>query len=273
MTGILAQLVAVTTYGNNYLAYDYLPAGFYPENSTFRFCNKVDFVEFHKPLFSKNFKESIVAPAPPEWFKYLKKDGCTKLRLFFQGKNDQTGTKEYKLAGMVGGGGTWYIEAVHKGYSNFWSSRWQVHDPRAADQKIWVVNYGRTSSRQKTLNIQVEQGRVREKLYNTLRELTEFATKQNLESWGKQFESAIAVLDSDQPNEQYYHKDLIPLNNYSIDARQILFAAGQAWVFGGMGSWNDLGFSNQEDNDLYERLSAQLYYTIIEAVISAVNSY
>ena len=273
MTGILAQLVALTAYGNNYLAYDYLPAGFYPENSTFRFCNKVDFVEFHKPLFSKSFKESIVAPAPPEWFKYLKKDGCTKLRLYFQGNQDKPDTKEYKIAGLVGGGGTWYIEAIHKGYSNFWSSRWQVLDPKAVDKRIWSVNYGRTSARQKTLNIQVEQGRVKEQLYATVRDLAAFATKQNLASWSKQFESAVAIFESNEPNEQYYHKDLIPLNNYSMTAKQLLFGAGLAWVFGGMGSWNDLSFSNKEDSDLYEKLSGQLYYTIIEAVISSVNSY
>ena len=273
MTGILAQLVALTAYGNNYLAYDHVPADFYPGNSTFRFCRKVDFIEFHKPLFSKSLKETIVAPAPPEWFKYLKKDGCRKLRLYFQGSNDQTGTKEYKRAGMLGGGGTWYIEAVYKGYSNFWSVRWQLGDPKAADQKVWTVSYGRTSTRQKTLNIQLDQNRVRAQLYDTLRELTEFTTKPNLETWRKQFESAIAILESDEPNEQYYHKDLIPVSNYSITAKQLLFAAGHAWAFGGMGSWNDLSFSSKEDNDLYEKLSGQLYYTIIEAVISAVNSY
>ena len=273
MNGVLAQLVALTSYGNNYLAHDYVPVGFYPGNSTFQFCSKVDFIEFHQQLFSKKLKETIVAPGPAEWYKYLKKEGCRKLRLYFQGTKDQSQAPEYKLAGMVGGGGTWYIEAVYKSYSNLWSNRWQVQDANAADGRIWTVNYGRTSWRQKTLNIQVEQGRVKEQLASTLRELIQFALKQNLESWARQFESALALLDSEEPNEQYYHKDLMPLNNYSITARQILFSAGQAWVFGGMGSWNDLSFSNKEDNDLYEKLSGRLYYGIIEAVVSAVNSY
>ncbi len=273
MNGILAQIVAITAYGNNYLTYGHVPAGFYPDNATFRFCNKVDFLEFHQPWLSKKLKETVVAPEPGEWFRYLKKDGCQRLRLCFKSTGDQAIAKEHKLAGMAGGGGTWYIEAVYKNYSNLWSNRWQVHDPNAADQKIWSVNYGRTSWRQKTQNLQIAQDGMKEQLGNTLLELAEFAFKQNLESWGKQFESALGILASEHPEEQYCHKDLIPLNNYSLTAKQILFAAGQAWEFGGMGSWNDLRVSNKEDNELYDKLSAQLYYNIIDAVICAVNSY
>ncbi len=29
-----------------------------------------------------------------------------------------------------------------------------------------------------------------------------------------------------------------------MDARQLMAAAAQAYVFGGMGSWNDMGFEN-----------------------------
>ena len=107
-------------------------------------------------------------------------------------------------------------------------------------------------------------------LKNTLIEITDFALKQNLKNWSEIFNKAIVVIDSASPEEDYYHKDLIPQGNYSLIARQILFSAGSAWVFGGMGSWNDLGFDGK-DNDTYERLSEQLYSNIISAIIASIN--
>jgi predicted butyrate kinase (DUF1464 family) len=58
-----------------------------------------------------------------------------------------------------------------------------------------------------------------------------------------------------------------------LTAKQLLFSAGNAWVFGGMGSWNDLGFDNKEDNETYDRLSEQLYSNINEAIIASTNTY
>ena len=70
----------------------------------------------------------------------------------------------------------------------------------------------------------------------------------------------------------FYHSDLGPANSYPLAAKQLLFAAGNAWVFGGMGSWNDLGFDDCETNALYDRLSAQLYTCINTAVVVALGT-
>lgn len=68
MTGPLAQLIALTAYGNDYLMTGNL-LDFYPSNTTFQFCNSVDFVASKKPLFFSNFskpKEAIVAATPTD---------------------------------------------------------------------------------------------------------------------------------------------------------------------------------------------------------------
>lgn len=53
-------------------------------------------------------------------------------------------------------------------------------------------------------------------------------------------------------------------------------AASRAWVFGGMGSWNDsppyMAHEQRLDDD-YERLSAALYQQIMLAVLYAVNEW
>jgi len=130
-----------------------------------------------------------------------------------------------------------------------------------------------TIKNQHKSNLQIDNQKIKEKLRQTLTEIAEFAFKQDLKSWGEQFDKAKLTLDSLTPESGYYHTDLIPADKYSLTAKQIIFSAGSAWVFGGMGSWNDLGFDNKEDKETYDRLSEQLYSNINEAIIAGTNTY
>lgn len=273
MTGTLAQIIALTAFGNDFLKTGTLPPDFNHANTTFQYCHQIDFREFKKLFFFSKLKAYVIAHNPSEWFQYLKNDGCQHLRLYFEYSKDQSFAKDHKLAGLVGGGGNWLIEAVYDNYSNYWANRWEVTNQNAADSKIWSVNYGMTVIKQPTNNLQINLQKIKEKLRQTLTEIAEFAFKQDLKNWGEQFEKAKLTLDSLTPESGYYHTDLLPLDKYSLTAKQIIFAAGSAWVFGGMGSWNDLGFDSKEDNDTYDRLSELLYSNINEAIIAGANTY
>ena len=68
MQGTIAQIIALTTYGNAFVAgtphfnlYE-----FYPGNSTFRFCEYVRFVD-RRP-HSDAWEEPVYAPDPSTWF-------------------------------------------------------------------------------------------------------------------------------------------------------------------------------------------------------------
>src|SRR5438045_4027623 len=144
MTGPLAQIVTLSGFGNDFLYNGRLTASFYDTNSSFQFCNKVDFRVFKQAFFFSKRKELVIADNPVEWFTYLKNNGCKKLRLFFQPSKDQSFAKDYKIAGLIGGGGTWLIEAVYNNYSNGWANRWEVTKKDDPDNNIWTVNYGMT---------------------------------------------------------------------------------------------------------------------------------
>jgi hypothetical protein len=273
MTGTLAQIIALTAFGNDFLKNGTIPTDFNSANTTFQFCNKVDFREFKKLFFFLKPKETVIANNPTEWFQYLKSDGCKHLRLYFEYSKAQSFAKDHKLAGLVGGGGSWLIEAVYDNHSNYWANRWEVTNQNALDNKIWTVNYGMTVKKQHISNLQIDNQKIKEKLRQTLSEIADFAFRQDLKSWGEQFDKAKLTLDSLTPENSYYHTDLIPVDKYSLIAKQIIFSAGSAWVFGGMGSWNDLGFDSKEDNETYDRLSEQLYSNINEAIIAGTNTY
>jgi hypothetical protein len=47
----------------------------------------------------------------------------------------------------------------------------------------------------------------------------------------------------------------------------------QSYVFGGMGSWNDMGFQKPETQKEYERVSKELYEAVKFATTMASNSF
>jgi len=273
MTGVIAQLIALTAYGNDYLRNGNLPADFNSTNTTFQFCQSIDFRESHKTLFFLKTRVKVVAENPAAWFKQLKAENCQRLRLYFQDSEGLSSGKDYRDAGLVGGGGTWLIEAVYDQYSDYWSNNWTVKNQNADDGKIWAVHYGISGTKQPGSDLQIDNQHVKDKFRHILTDIAGFAYKHNLQVWGGQFDTAKATLDSLHPNELYYYKDLIPLDNYSLIAKQLVFTAGSSWVFSGMGSWIDLGFDTKEDTERYNRLSEDLYSCLVEAIISAINTF
>lgn len=271
MKGSVSQVIALATHGNEFLRKDRISKWFYPHNVAFKFCNKVDFRELKKIIFL-NPKEIVVSEDPFEWFSYLKCGRCMYLRVYFQPRSERPGILSHQLAGFVGGGGAWMIEAVYKSYSDFWSPRWEVSD-KDHPKRIWTVNYGRTIKNGLTKNIQINENEVKDELDLTLAKISEFAFSRKLDDWGKIFKHSRTILNSEQPEQNSYYKKLIPIRNYSLAARQILFAASSSWVFGGMGSWNDVGYAVENEFELYKQLSAELYDNINRSVVSAVNSY
>jgi hypothetical protein len=67
--------------------------------------------------------------------------------------------------------------------------------------------------------------------------------------------------------------DILPASGYQLEARQLIAGCTHAWVFGGMGSWNNLGFSDKALQVEYNRLSDDLYDCVKLASAAATNSF
>ncbi|WP_428327488.1 hypothetical protein [Mucilaginibacter sp.] len=271
MTGNLAQVIALVSFGNDFLQTSTLPSDFYPDNSTFQFCNSVKFVALKKSILNLKIKEKTIADNPYLWFELLKNENCKKLALYFQ-NSEQSKSFDHELAGLVGGGGNWFIEAIYHNHSDFWVNNWEVSNNKAIEKKIWSVKYGATLLNHKTINNTYQLHIVWEELKMALNEIADFAFKNTTTNWGETFENAAKNLSSQTPENNFYHKDFIIAKNYTLLARQIIYSAGLAWVFGGMGTWNDMCFNNDEINNLYNKLSEKLYNCINKSIIAVCNS-
>lgn len=87
--------------------------------------------------------------------------------------------------------------------------------------------------------------------------------------FAKPFASALAALNGNRSDWKGY--DLAPSSFLPPCAEDLLAAAQWAWVFGGMGSWNDMSFEG-DDSTEYAQLTQELYAAVNEAVVVATNA-
>lgn len=80
------------------------------------------------------------------------------------------------------------------------------------------------------------------------------------------------MTDSPSP-EPPYHPDMLPQTGYSVEARQLLAMATRSWVFGGMGSWNDVGFGDPDVQAEYEEITSRLYGAVVDAIRAATKAF
>lgn len=268
MNGTIAQAVALTCHGNAFLA-GRSAKTFFPDNSTCQFCDRVSFVTLERKFFK--VREASFAETPDDWFRLLRNSGAKGMRL----KHSPGGIgflSDRMSAGLVGGGGTWFIEVLMpENKTHYWTDKWEVHNPNAADKKIWRVTYGRVSKKRTSSWHRADLGANASELEKSLREIHAFAVRNRFDGFAKLFAEALDTLESRGRNLHGYHRDLAPKNFLSLDAAMILDACQSAWVFGGMGSWNDLYCPDKKEQKEYERVSGQLYKAVNKAIAAAAS--
>lgn len=269
MNGPIAQIVALACYGNTVLGGRETKT-FFPENSTCTFCDKVNFIVVEKSFLGK-FKEKEVAKTPDEWFAYLKTHGVLGIRLSHISKNDPN-ISDRMSAGFIGGGGTWAMEVIlPKGRSRYWVARWEVWNQNAPNKRIWRVTYSQFSEVKTTEVKPADLADVTKELEKAIQEIHTFSEKHDCSGFTKWFADALDTIHSKGKNLYGYHKDLALPGILSDEANMILHACQKSWVFGGMGSWNDMGFDGEEQKE-YERVSDQHFRVVNKAIIAGANA-
>jgi hypothetical protein len=268
MQGPLAQMVALTCHANAVLRGIPAPA-FFPGNSTCQFCKSITFLVGGTPPGGEP-QSAVFANSPDAWVRLLPSRGPLGLRLRQHAQN-KPGISDRNSAGFVGGGRQWAIEVLRKGpVSEFWMSRWEVGDRNAPDRRIWRVGYGLTATQPTQSFLPRRLDAICADLRIALSEIRAFAEANQCANFIPSFNAALRALDNPEADIGY-HKDLAPPGALTPQAVSLLKAAQSAWVFGGMGSWNDMGFDGATQKE-YERVSDALFNVLNDAVEAAATS-
>lgn len=270
MIGTLSQLVTLTSAANGVLVRRLDPSSFYPQHADFKFCNAVRFVDIKRGMLGKP-REIVRHNDPNAWLQSLQPSNSVRVWLTYATRGDSD-APDHQLAAFVGGGGDWQLVVATDNVREHWMSRWEVAEQSASDNRIWGVTYG--CVRQVSEPSQPPQPDLRAastRLSTALIVANEFALKHDLQSWADQFQRAADCFTSKGVFPDYV--DFVCLESYPESAQRLFAAAYNGWVFGGMGSWNDLYFDPSTENERYNELSAELYSAINDAIQQATWSF
>ncbi len=269
MNGPIAQIAAIVCHGNAALRGLERPR-FFPDNSTCQFCDRVEFVELRHGLRGKA-KEHAVAAAPDDWFEVLRSEGAQGLRLDHESSGDPR-LDDRMSAGFIGGGERWSIATLSRApNSALWMARWTVWNQQAPANRIWRVTYGKVGEADgRWAPAAADLMKHVDRLRRALAEIAPFARKHECGGFIECFEGALSILDTGAGSD-VYHKDLAPQGILPPAASALLAACQKAWVFGGMGSWNDMGFQGEVQTE-YERISEALFQAVNAAIAAAANA-
>jgi hypothetical protein len=256
----ISQIMALVAYGNAYLQGKQVafeknhPAGFH--------YDKIRFVEtIPKDLLAR---KPILAENPNAWFKFLYNNGVNRLYLSLQ-SSSSLGLEDHISSAFVGGGSQWNIIAVKGEKCDIWQTKWQME---FGDLKVYYFQLLKNVDMPKIPKTTL--GQAEKYLSEILKDMVDFTQENDLTNWVKVFQTALDLLSIEEPHK-LLQKGYLPNDCFKLKAEQILTACDHAWVFGGMGSWNDV--VRVKNYDLYTRLSANLYDTLCKAMIAAINSY
>lgn len=243
-------------------------SGFWPSDPMFRYTASLDFMTPREQPGALAHASS----SPTDWFEKLRKRKCKGLRLHNapMQQNQKLGhIDERMLVGMVGGGPRWLIETVYPDHSELWEGFDRIGDKNAADKKIWLSAYillGEAASADAVdTNIKGASIDVRDALLS----IEALARELPGQPFADIFKAARATLEG--KDDLAYPLEFLRSAQMKPEAERLLKAAGRGWVFGAMGSWNDV-VPDAPLKARYESTSKALFDALSRAVLVSANS-
>jgi hypothetical protein len=269
VNGELAQMVALAVHGSAWLGSGSGNPPTFAGNSAFQFVRSLEF----SWVGSRDHGPSS-AKGTAGWLEQLRGRGGRQLLVWRRPIHPPAGAPSYQLAGFANGG-EWALHGKMAAGGEAWSARWLVdpeislgRKPAPADQRIWDVHYeGEAASIAdgSYVSLSVTQAR----LESAIRAAYDFAQVEGWTSWAEWLGKALEAAGTEDP-PQPYHQDLL-LPSTPRDASRLLATASQAWVFGGMGWWNDQ-YPEQHTAAAFDAVTAALYDAVLAGIVGAANA-
>jgi hypothetical protein len=256
----LAQLVALTAHGSIALR-NTAHRSELAQSNLFKYVGQLSFGPTEQP-------QPTDPVTPDGWFAGLRDREIHRLYLIRLPAEPDASLSAYDRSAFANGEQTAIAAVDRHGAMELWVPQW--HSVEHAGQHQWVLRYRGYLGGEWSPSLQGSTVTdVTDRLRRALLAIAAFAGANGLERWVENFESAASLLD---PSTAQYNFDLLPEPGYSAEARRLLTAAMSGWVFGGMGSWNDTGPDNSDAYPQYEKLTQELYETIMDALAAAANA-
>ncbi len=260
MNGELAQLVCLASYGTAWLAGDGTadPPDLQHQNSTFRFVGTLEFVDPGTGPTLTTVRD---------WLLLLRSRGTRRLWLVIADPKPRPAAwgpvDEHLMVAFVNTG-AWTLLATSDTDATMWRRTWVPGHPDAPDRRVWGVRYdAQPVAAEVPTPTSVEQAS--RALTEVMTRARVFSAREDMDRWVKHFDGVLAGDDRDLE----FSDMLSPA--YPPAAQRLARSANGAWVFGGMGSWNDEGFADEQVNATYQDISRTLYLAVLQALVASAD--
>jgi hypothetical protein len=153
--------------------------------------------------------------------------------------------------------------------NRLWRGQWQFGTRVSDGAQIVIANYVSDPVPVGPARIGVDAAAG--ELDRMLGRAAEFADRQQVPEWAARFTDARRHWAGEGSARPASGPDLFPDSWPDPDSRRLADMAHAAWVFGGMGSWNDLGFADPAAQREYEQISRDLFDAVMRACVACVN--
>jgi hypothetical protein len=255
----LAQLVALVTHGNAYLISKARaqPPEISHELSVFDNLKRITFVEKKGP---SEKTQTQLSEGTAGWYRHLKDHKVRRLRIVTINWSKERPDLPPVMASAFAGCGNWALLSEGTKADVIWFPQYSSGN----DECLTFVG---TQLDKRFPEASTDLDVAELTLKNALKNIRDYAVEEKVgDNWVGIFSRALDILGSDEPSRAYI-SELLPETGYGHKTRRILQAASEAWVFGGMGSWNDLC-----GDERYSAVTDALYGSIIDGIITATNS-
>lgn len=263
MQGPLAQTIGLVLSAN--ASKRGLRTASWPDGSVYTFCKEIKFLG-RKTQGSFGLGKTIELNDPNRWLKTLPSQ-LQRAQLNVIRREDPHISD--RMSAAFANGGPVFLAQVLGHRIESWQGEWEVTDQNDQERRIWSVTYRNIPNVPiEVPNLSIES--VRGELEAALAEASQFDERHSM-GFGNTFAKARNALSANDPLGDYYHADLIPDELLPLEYRQTFACAAKAWVFGGMGWWNDVWFE-EPDKSIYEAVSEELFSSIVSGLMLATNA-
>ncbi|MCW3848291.1 hypothetical protein OF829_13680 [Sphingomonas sp. LB-2] len=263
MQGGIAQTIGLVLAVNARLRGIALPR--WPEGSAYVFCNEVRF-EGRKDRRLFGLGRPLTIGDPNQWLETLPA-GTQRAQLTLLPRNDPN-ISDRESVGFTGGGPVCLASIIGTEAESSYGG-WEVTRENDPERRIWSVIYRNVPVAIPDIPTRSD-GSVRDRLQAAIEDAAQFSDDHGM-GFTETLQTARAALDGPDPLAGFYFADMIPEALMPLTWRQLFACAGKAWVFGGMGSWNDVWFEG-EDQARYQALSDALFSAVIDTLAIATNA-
>lgn len=274
MNGEICNLITTATYGNRYLREGVSPnLVLGDEQGPFLHDFLLTYIQ-KAGLFKR---EKIIAKSFDHWLKLQKDQRASRFHLIYV-SNPEGPLPEHIASAFANSGGHWFVGVERDGLVSVWMTESEFKDDGFKNVD-GITKPGWEITTKKWIELPVTDLPRRvpvdlctERLKAVLSELVQFTESLEWDNWKACFEKSLRQLSGVNENNFVSSNKIIPSGFLNKKAESLLMACMDAWVFGGMGSWNDCSPSDVEAKKKYDRLTSTLYRTVCHSIVASTNS-